>query len=456
MELTAMKVKKGKKNVESKFKNDLKQVQDQYLDYPYPYRNPEDDKTRILRMQGDFLSEINHFLYKGKKDFNGFRVLVAGGGTGDSTVWIAKQLMDFKNTEVVNIDFSKTSMDIAKKRAEYQGVTNVTWIEDSILNIPKLGLGKFDLFNCIGVLHHLQDPNLGLKILSDALKADGSGHMMVYAQYGRTGVYQIQELLRMVNRNTKTMQEEVKNAWEIINHLPESNWYMKHQALLQDHRNFGDVGLYDLFLHKQDRAYTIPQLYDFVEGAGMNIISYTSPYVRACLNINSYLPESTLKTQLMSFDDKTREAMCEIICGKIIKHDIHISKQTQTIADLYDLDNVLFIHNANDFCKSAVDLINEKRNEVMNKLLTLEVNDGHQNKMNIVLMICPSTEYFFKHLGESKLSLGELFDAVRKDMNSDISNEQLLKESMNNIKTLETVGVLFARHKSIPEFLNYL
>lgn len=49
-----------------KFAKDLKQVQDHYLDYPYPLRNPDDDKKRIMRMQGDFLAEINHNLYKGK------------------------------------------------------------------------------------------------------------------------------------------------------------------------------------------------------------------------------------------------------------------------------------------------------------------------------------------------------------------------------------------------------
>ena len=36
--------KAKKATVKSK---DLKQVQDHYLDYPYPHRNPEDEKTRL-------------------------------------------------------------------------------------------------------------------------------------------------------------------------------------------------------------------------------------------------------------------------------------------------------------------------------------------------------------------------------------------------------------------------
>lgn len=35
---------------DSKYKKDLKQVQDHYLDYPYPHRDPEDDKKRLMKV----------------------------------------------------------------------------------------------------------------------------------------------------------------------------------------------------------------------------------------------------------------------------------------------------------------------------------------------------------------------------------------------------------------------
>ena len=56
---------------------DLKQVQEHYLDYPYPHRNPEDDKTRLMKIYGDYLGEISHWLFDGKEDFKkGFRILL--------------------------------------------------------------------------------------------------------------------------------------------------------------------------------------------------------------------------------------------------------------------------------------------------------------------------------------------------------------------------------------------
>jgi hypothetical protein len=86
--------KKNKDN-DQKFTKDLQQVQDQYLDYPYPMRNPEDEKVRLLCLQGDFLEEINHYLFNGRQDFkNNFRILVAGAGTGDAAIFHAEQLRD--------------------------------------------------------------------------------------------------------------------------------------------------------------------------------------------------------------------------------------------------------------------------------------------------------------------------------------------------------------------------
>ena len=88
--------------------------------------------------------------------------------------------MDYIKSKIAYVDFSKTSIDFVKKIVEHHGINNITWIKDSILNIPSLKLGKFDYFNCSGVLHHLGKPDLGIKILYDALKENASGSIMVY------------------------------------------------------------------------------------------------------------------------------------------------------------------------------------------------------------------------------------------------------------------------------------
>lgn len=128
---------------------------------------------------------------------------------------MAEQLKN-KNAEVVYLDFSKPSMEIAQKRAEKRGLTNIKWVYDSILNIPKLNLGKFDYINCTGVLHHLKSPPDGLKILKDSLTDHGAMGVMVYAKYGRTGLYQVQDIMKMVNQGVSNRVEEVMNAKAVM------------------------------------------------------------------------------------------------------------------------------------------------------------------------------------------------------------------------------------------------
>ena len=58
------------------------------------------------------------------------------------------------------LDFSKTSLDIAKERAAIRKLTNVKFHHNRLEDIPWLGLGKFDLIESTGVLHHLRSGQL--------------------------------------------------------------------------------------------------------------------------------------------------------------------------------------------------------------------------------------------------------------------------------------------------------
>ena len=138
------------------------------------------------------LPMINHYCFAGRQSFaNGFRALVAGGGTGDATIFLAEQLKH-TDAQIVHLDMSQASIAIAQERAKIRGLTNISWLHDSLLNLPKLGLEKFDYINCSGVLHHLADPDDGFHALLSVLADDGAVGLMLYATTGRTSVYQMQ------------------------------------------------------------------------------------------------------------------------------------------------------------------------------------------------------------------------------------------------------------------------
>ncbi len=428
---------------------DLKHVQDHYLDYPYPMRNPEDDKTRLLKVYGDYLGEINHWLFEGKKDFTKkFRVLIAGGGTGDSTVYLAEQLKNI-DAEVVYLDFSKNSMEIAQKRAQYRGVKDkITWINDSIFNIPKLKLGKFDYITCTGVLHHLESPDAGLKVLADSLTSGGGMAIMVYAQYGRTGVYQIQEMLRMINKGVSSRQEEVKNGWNAVNALPDSNWYKRGRELLNDHINHGDIGMYDMFLHKQDRAYTVPQIYDFVENAGLNFIEYNSAHSRIMLKPETYFKDAEFLKKIKSLEDKAQAAICEIMCGSIIKHSFYVSKKAKTNAKFSDMNNVPFIYTIPNLALQLSEYI-KANPQLLNTRMSFSWKSDFLGDVTINIPVSKYTEFLFKHMVGATKSFKEIHQGIEKDLGKKVTESEFMGEINRIFPSMEEAGVILLRHKDI-------
>ena len=132
-------------------------VRRQYEDYPYPDRDPEDERKRLVRTFPATLETMNHYCFRGRRDFSlGFRALFAGGGTGDGTIWLAEQLRDI-DAHIVHLDISEASIEVARARADIRGLENITWMRGSLLDLPTMGLGPFDYIDCVGVLHHLSD-----------------------------------------------------------------------------------------------------------------------------------------------------------------------------------------------------------------------------------------------------------------------------------------------------------
>ena len=69
----------------------MSRIEDQYDAYPYPERDPADEKKRLIVGSPSHPVEIDHFVFGGKRDWTKpFRALVAGGGTGDALMQMAQ------------------------------------------------------------------------------------------------------------------------------------------------------------------------------------------------------------------------------------------------------------------------------------------------------------------------------------------------------------------------------
>ena len=126
--------------------------------YPYPNYDSKIDKYAPIPTQYSsfsFLEQINHYLYNGKKNFNNFRILVAGCGIGGDVISLGFLLKEYKDSNILAIDISSESLRITKERIKLYNLDNIEVMEMSLLDINSEDFGYFDFIVCIGVLHHL-------------------------------------------------------------------------------------------------------------------------------------------------------------------------------------------------------------------------------------------------------------------------------------------------------------
>jgi SAM-dependent methyltransferase len=295
-------------------------VKQQYEAYPYPARDPADEARRLITGSPSFLPELNHYVFGGRRDFHRpMRVLVAGGGTGDGLIHLAQYLAASGGShEVVYLDLSSASRAIAEARALARGLGNIRFLTGSLFELPQLAPGPYDYIDCCGVLHHLPDPAAGLRVLADQLASTGGMGLMVYGQYGRAGVYPLQAALRqLVGGETPAMQVALAKA--LLSDLPETNEFQRNPFLV-DHRQ-NDAGLYDLLLHSQDRAYTVPELHALVDGAGLGIAAFIEP---CCYDPLTYLKDDELRRRAAALALPEQQALAERLCGALKTHVIYV------------------------------------------------------------------------------------------------------------------------------------
>ncbi len=308
--------------------NYLPKVREQYEALPYPPCDAEDEYKRLSVTLFDRLDYLNHRFYRGRANFKGFRALSAGDGTGDASVFMAEQLSEFGG-EVVSLDMSSASQAIAKRRAEIRGLTNITYLNESLLDIPKLNLGEFDFISCSGVLHHLADPDEGLRTLIGALKPGGILGVMVYAQTGRTGIYHMQALLNeLLDKKNDPIDEQINLARTIIDHLPESNWlWHMHNYTMHDILHFGDSGIFDLLLHTQDRAYTIPQTYEWVKNCGGTFAEFVfgENHQEVLLNPAIHITDPEFVAQAKTIPIPDQQHVADLLFGLNSKQTFYVT-----------------------------------------------------------------------------------------------------------------------------------
>ena len=149
-------------------------VKNMYKKYPYPSPSTDVSQTNEL------LNLLRIFELESKIKLENKSIFDAGSGSGHRITNVAQY---FTKSSFLGIDISDKSLLIANKLKKLKKLQNIKFQKHNIMNGVKT-LGKFDLVLCMGVLHHLSNPDKGLQMLTKTMKNDGVIFLYLYGKLG--------------------------------------------------------------------------------------------------------------------------------------------------------------------------------------------------------------------------------------------------------------------------------
>jgi len=277
----------------------------------HPYPPPVDDLDRYRqtwadpgRRRADY-----HLFWPTKPYREDLRILVAGCGTAQA----AKHALRWPGARVTGIDLSETSIRSTEALKRKYDLKN---LEVHLLPLERAAdLGqRFDQVVCTGVLHHLADPDAGLRSLTEVLEPGGAMHIMVYAPYGRSGVYLIQEYCRRLGIGTSS--QEIRELAASLRALPPDHPLVPLLRNAPDFRE--EAALADALLNPRDRPYSVPRFLDFIDGAGLRFGRWLrqAPYLPQCGGLATS-PHGPL---LAGLSTQEQYAAVELFRGTMARH----------------------------------------------------------------------------------------------------------------------------------------
>jgi SAM-dependent methyltransferase len=282
-----------------------------YERYPYPRPVDSLDGYGRLWREGQRRRADHHLSWPGEPFREDRSILIAGCGTSQA----AKHALRWPAAKVTGIDVSATSVRCTEELRRKHDLRNLEVHQLPVERASELGT-TFDQVVCTGVLHHLPDPDAGLRALRAVLAPGGAMHLMVYAPYGRTGVYMLQDFCRRIG--VRASDGGIRELVAALGSLPPGH---PLGALLRDAPDFREhAALADALLHPHDRAYSVPQLLELLAREGLTFGRWVrQAHYSARCGVMARIPQASALARLPMAE---QFAAVELFRGTMARHSV--------------------------------------------------------------------------------------------------------------------------------------
>jgi 2-polyprenyl-3-methyl-5-hydroxy-6-metoxy-1,4-benzoquinol methylase len=239
-------------------------VRKQYEENPYPRW-----VKLVIELKAKSISEVcddvNLQLYsKNIKNVTAPFILIAGCGTGQHSIGTASR---FSNCHVTAVDLSFASLAYAQRKSNELCFTNIDYLQADILHLHQMGK-EFDIIESAGVLHHMDEPMAGWRVLVDLLKPGGLMKIGLYSELARHNIVEIRKEIAALSLGTS--EAEIRKFRQSLAESHDEN----HQRLTTSNDFFSLSTLRDLIFHVQEHRFTLPQIKNCLDELGLKFCGF--------------------------------------------------------------------------------------------------------------------------------------------------------------------------------------
>ena len=198
-----------------------------------------------------------------------YKVLIGGAGTGQQAIDAAFGYG--LGAALTAIDISLSSLAYAKHMADHFKADNLCFVQCDILNSDQLD-EVFDVIECIGVLHHMDDPWRGWQVLIKKLRPGGLMKIGLYSRAARSNIASLRTDIQAGGLNG---DEQVIRGYRqgILAEGEEG----KRAFLLESSDFYSLSNFRDLMFHVSEQHLTIPEISSFMSDNGLTFHGFQVP-----------------------------------------------------------------------------------------------------------------------------------------------------------------------------------
>ena len=242
-------------------------VRNQYEENPFPrwINTALSDNPKTISQA---LKSVKlHLNFEAQQFSDNPDILVAGCGTGQHALGTAS---NFLNCNVLAMDLSLSSLSYAKRKTQELGIKNIEYMQGDILKLDQLER-EFDIIECVGVLHHMDDPLAGWKVLVRKLRADGVMNIGLYSEIARQHIVGARR--EIAKKEYTSSPDDIRRyREEITNVVTKSNPGISKATDYNDFYTLGECR--DLLFHAQEHRFTLPQIEEALNDLGLKFLGF--------------------------------------------------------------------------------------------------------------------------------------------------------------------------------------